>query len=45
MISVETYLLFVAPFLMGAAGLMIYLIALYFMRASQPSSPDSKPQP
>jgi hypothetical protein len=40
MISVETYLLFVAPFLMGAAGLMIYLIALYFAREpSQGRSP------
>lgn len=28
MISVEAYLLFVAPFLMGLAGLMIYLIGV-----------------
>jgi hypothetical protein len=40
MISVETYLLFVAPFLMGAAGLMIYLIAAHFMRASSRSSSE-----
>jgi hypothetical protein len=31
-VSAETYLLFVAPFVMGLAGLVIYLIADRFTR-------------
>jgi hypothetical protein len=35
-VSADTYLLFVAPFVMGLAGLMIYLIADRFTRPGRP---------
>ena len=38
MISAQTYLLFVAPFVMGLGGLAIYLVAERFTRA-QPAAP------
>jgi hypothetical protein len=36
-ISLETYILFVAPFIMGAGGLLIYFIA-------ERMTPDDKPR-
>jgi hypothetical protein len=39
MISVETYILFVAPFMMGVAGLMIYVIAERLTRSAGQSAP------
>ena len=39
MISIESYILFVAPFLMGAAGLMLYLITLYVANRSGRRTP------
>lgn len=35
MIAIDTYLLFVAPFMMGSGGLAIYLVAERFIRLGQ----------